>query len=645
MSTSWSFPSTPWRVFARASPRFRASNNARARCARAGGESPPPRDADADAHARRRAPSRSWSTTRDSAYARLARRRRSPDDVDETDADARAVDAATLRRATTRDARRREREGGQTRDSDEYWGVDDDLSGWARMMGEEPATKTVKSTPPARAAASAYKRGGERPWEAAARERNARRERAMASSSKSNETPNDVSPFVRAGLPTRCAEAARRAGLKRTTEIQRLAVPALMSGKNCALLAETGSGKTFAYLLPTLAQMTAPGRKGTKRSGRCCPACVVLAPNVELGKQVTNAAELAAYWCSSDDVPTPRVFALLGKEKKLVKPTSKGKKGAASKEEKRRMKKRGERGGETSASAKAGKAAKLSGDEEAIPEFVNADVLVCTPARLLRLIKDEWVLLGRLAHVVVDEADEMLTSGFASDIGEILKLTHGESGVNRFGGTVQHIFAAATMREAKPLLDAFPGEVEWISTSQFGRVHPQLRVRVDDVRGEDAKFDALHAAIVRHDQYKSLIFVNSPEEADDIVAKLDARDVVALAFHGRAKERGVVLDDFIGGDLRVCVCTDLAARGIDFPRLHHVAQYGAAPSMEMYLHRCGRTARTGQEGPFHVTCVVDSSAETMEDDVALAMGVKRRYERRSSGDDKSESDDAMDVSE
>ena len=507
-------------------------------------------------------------------------------------------------------------------------------------MGEEPRKMGVRESTTSRA----YTRGGERPWDASRRAREARHARETESKRSKGVTSkeDDVSPFARAGLPMRCAEAVRRAGLRRTTEIQRLAFPALLSGKNCALLAETGSGKTFAYLLPTLSRMTEPGRKGTKRSGRCCPACVVLAPNVELGKQATEAAELAAYWCSSDDVPTPRVFALLGKEKKLVKPMSKGKRGAISKEEKRRMKKRGARGGETTTSAKAGKA-KLSGDGDAIPEFVNADVLVCTPARLLRLIKDEWVLLGRLAHVIVDEADEMLTSGFASDVGEILKLTHGESGVNRFGGNVQHIFAAATMREAKPLLDAFPGELEWISTSQFGRVHPQLRVRVDDVRGEDAKFDALHAAILRHDRYKSLIFVNSPEEADDIVAKLDARDVAALAFHGRAKERGVVLDDFIGGDLRVCVCTDLAARGIDFPRLHHVAQYGAAPSMEMHLHRCGRTARTGQEGPFHVTCVVDSSAETMEDDVALAMGVKRRYKRRSSSEgERDDGDDAMD---
>ena len=384
------------------------------------------------------------------------------------------------------------------------------------------------------------------------------------------------------------------------------------------MLAETGSGKTFAYLLPILASMTTPGRKGTKRSGRCCPACVVLTPSVELGKQVAHAAELAAYWSSaSADVPTPSVFALLGKEKKLVRPKSKG-------------------GGAKTGKAKKTKStsadkSKLAGDEEAIPEFRNADILVCTPARLLKLIKDEWVLLGRLRHVVVDEADEMLSSGFARDVGGIIAATYGEGGVNRFDARVQYVFAAATMREAQPLLDAFPAEAaeefEWISTAQFGRVHPQLKTRVDDVDGAEAKFAALADALERHKQYKTLIFVNSPEEADEVVQKLDERDVVALAFHGKAKERGVVLDDFISGELTTCVCTDLAARGIDFPQLHHVVQYGAAPSVELHVHRCGRTARTGQEGPFYVTCVVDSRAEDISEDVALALSLKRRYVR------------------
>jgi len=331
-----------------------------------------------------------------------------------------------------------------------------------------------------------------------------------------------------------------------------------------------------------------------------------------LGKQVAHAAELAAYWCAASEdaasagyAHTPSVFALLGKEKKLVRSASRG--GAGSKSKK-----------------SSAKNSKLRGDEEAIPEFRNADVLVCTPSRLLRLIKEEWVLLGRLRHVIVDEADELLSSGFASDVGEVIKMSYGadEDGVNKFDAKIQYIFAAATMREAQPLLDAFKGEVEWISTARFGRVHPQLQMRVEDVNGVDEKFAALSRALRRHRDYKTLVFANSPEEADDLVQRLDACDIAALAFHGKAKERGVVLDDFIAGDLRVCVCTDLAARGIDFPQLHHVAQFGAAPSMEMHLHRCGRTARTGQTGPFHVTCIVDSGAEDVDADVARELGVK-----------------------
>lgn len=609
---------------ARARVRARPRRAETARVVAAAGTTNDDETDDADARAARRA--RSWASTNDARYARLARGRR--DDDASEDSGFRAASAASLARATRRgDARRGDSTStARERASEAYWGEDEGLNGWARMMGEDADGRAVdgrirrreaKSKADLANAATAYKRGTERPWEAARRARDARRAARDASGGSAGES-GAASAFERAGLPEGLAARARDAGLRRTTEIQRLAIPELVRGKSAVLLAETGSGKTFAYLLPILASMTTPGRKGTKRSGRCCPACVVLTPSVELGKQVAHAAELAAYWSSaSADVPTPSVFALLGKEKKLVRPKSKG-------------------GGAKTGKAKKTKStsadkSKLAGDEEAIPEFRNADILVCTPARLLKLIKDEWVLLGRLRHVVVDEADEMLSSGFARDVGGIIAATYGEGGVNRFDARVQYVFAAATMREAQPLLDAFPAEAaeefEWISTAQFGRVHPQLKTRVDDVDGAEAKFAALADALERHKQYKTLIFVNSPEEADEVVQKLDERDVVALAFHGKAKERGVVLDDFISGELTTCVCTDLAARGIDFPQLHHVVQYGAAPSVELHVHRCGRTARTGQEGPFYVTCVVDSRAEDISEDVALALGLKRRYVR------------------
>ena len=599
---------------------------------------------------RPRAFARSWASTGDRAFGRIVGTRASDDErygerrdmrrshkekedgVDIIDGVRRITQETLMRRTrATETERARTREGRESaserefvgwrrmfprNDDDDGIGMRNEGSAFGKSVGnamnaedEDASVDRVKRT---------YKRGGERPWEAARRARDEKRaieierERARGRVDGENDgqqgaSSSGGSAFARAGMPERAVAAMREAGLKRTTEIQRLAIPEIMASKNVVILAETGSGKTFAYVLPIVARMTELGRRGTKRSGRCCPAAVILVPNVELGKQVTYSAQLAASWCSSEDVPTPRVFSLVGKEKKFVKPAAKGTK--------------------KKATTKAGKSTKLDGDEVAIPEFTTADILVCTPARLLKLIKDEWVLLGRLCHVVVDEADEMLASGFGADVTELISMTYSADGMNKFDLPVQYIFAAATMRDAEPLLEAFSGELEWISTAQFGRVHPQLDLRVDDVSGEDAKFNALVQSLTRRNRFKALVFANSPEEADELVTKLDASGVTSLAFHGKAKERGVVLDDFISGDLAVCVCTDLAARGIDFPKLHHVVQYGAAPSMEMHLHRCGRTARTGQEGPFFVSCIVDSRMETVDPDVARALGLKRRYDR------------------
>ena len=121
----------------------------------------------------------------------------------------------------------------------------------------------------------------------------------------------------------------RAAGLKRTTEIQRLAIPSLVAGEDVVILAETGSGKTFAYALPMIAAVGAPGRGGTKVQGRCCPSMIVLVPNVELGRQVAYMAELAAEWVHTGEYPKPAVFSLLGKDKKLIKPTAPSARGAA----------------------------------------------------------------------------------------------------------------------------------------------------------------------------------------------------------------------------------------------------------------------------------------------------------------------------
>ena len=178
----------------------------------------------------------------------------------------------------------------QRGDDDDYWGDDDGLGGWSKFMGEERSGKSdairkgrerargvddesvatlANRAPPGGTSSTnevktAYKRGGPRPWEVA----RAAREAEAASDPVQNldadadaSDPRAESAFTRAGLPAHMVNAMRAAGLKRTTEIQRLAIPSLVAGEDVVILAETGSGKTFAYALPMIAAVGAPAAR------------------------------------------------------------------------------------------------------------------------------------------------------------------------------------------------------------------------------------------------------------------------------------------------------------------------------------------------------------------------------------------------
>jgi len=632
---------------------------------------------------RQRRQRRGWGSA-DKAYAKFSAKPSKNDEYDDTDDDdelkkreerqqiIRAVPLSELERKQFSLLERRRRRGnGNDIDEDDDFKDDidevDDLAGWSRFANEagikvvddEKKVKKVissSSSQQQQQQISKYKRGGLRPWETQRLEREKKKLTTLSTTNQREEngdsTNNNNNAFVNAGLDLLTAENLNKAGLKRPTEIQKLATPELIKGNSAVILAETGSGKTFAYTLPLMSQVAAPGRGGTKVSGRCCPSMIILVPNVELARQVSKMAELCSIWCQRTDLelPAPAIFSIFGKEKKLVKPTSlKQRKNTNNRDRKFIPNK-----STNIAAVKAGnKGNKMVGDmEEAIPEFRRADVLICTPSRLLSLAKDEWVLFGRLKHFVVDECDEMLSRGFASEVKELIDLTYGENkdGLNKFGAKVQYVFAAATLKDSEPIFDSFKGELSWISTGYFGKLHPQLeqeviRIIVDknkeeegddhkkeeeekeDVKEEEdgviettaattttttskKKNKALLHALEKRKQYKSLVFAKSPEEADDIVDYLNnnTEDYHAMAFHGKAKERGVVLDDFISGDLKVCVCTDLAARGIDFPELHHVVHYSVAESAAMHIHRTGRTARAGQPGPYYCTVLFEENA-------------------------------------
>ena len=667
---------------------------------------------------------RGWDTA-DKAYARFGTTKRRDGNYDDENSNnnrarqqqQRAVPLDELERKQIALERQKLRGGKKYEDDfmdyedeDDEGGVDD-LAGWSRFANESGieeddedvssssssrVKKKVVISSSARANAkvtvqSKYRRGGLRPWETQRMERETKKSQQRHLQNRYRDYDNDYknynnkenkplsnNAFINAGLEAIAAENLNKAGLKRPTEIQKLAMPELIEGNSAVLLAETGSGKTFAYTLPLMSQVAAPGRGGTKVSGRCCPAMIIIVPNVELARQVSKMAELCSIWCQRTDfdLPAPTVFSIFGKEKKLLKPTSL--------KQRRNTNNRNRKYVPTSSrkSSKAGnKGNKIIGDlEEAIPEFRRADVLISTPARLLALAKDEWVLFGRLKHFVVDECDEMLSRGFADDVKSLIDLTYGENadGINKFGAKVQYVFAAATLKDSEPIFESFQGELSWISTGYFGKLHPQLEQEVveilseeetdtvvakednydDDIEGaqqrrqkiiRSRKNKALMEVLRKRKEYKSLVFANSPEEADEIVEYLNKENyqengegtlgMYSMAFHGKAKERGVVLDDFISGDLKVCVCTDLAARGIDFPELHHVVHYSLADSAAIHIHRTGRTARAGQVGPYYCTVLYDKEEvdiDALEDGLKELLGKstksssRKRYQRSSS---------------
>lgn len=412
--------------------------------------------------------------------------------------------------------------------------------------------------------------------------------------------PDHPNAFVRIGAPEHAAEALDEAGVTEPTPIQALSLPAVLSGEHCCLLAETGSGKTFAYSLPIFSEVATANFKPGRKPGICSPSVVVLVPTMELAKQTGALVRLAAEWCTPPRQRTPYgVMVVAGKEKKLLKPV--------------------ERKAERDRRAGRGRGRRVKFNEKTIEYlrgFEASEAVVGTPQRILTLIEGGWLRLNRVRHVAVDEADELISPGFAEPVREVVSRARGESGRNAYGCPVQCVFAAATLdkHEWATLQGMFPFSTQRVASERLHCHHAELVQEVVEV-ASDAERDAALERVVRGTEAPQVVvFAATPERCDAVAASVTKMGVPAAAFHGREKNRGFMLDEFFAGELQVLVCTDVAARGIDFPRLRHVVQYDAARSLQLHVHRVGRTGRTGHgPGPFFSTVFLDEGAR---DDVA-----------------------------
>ncbi|MBT4888775.1 MAG: DEAD/DEAH box helicase [Rhodospirillales bacterium] len=359
-----------------------------------------------------------------------------------------------------------------------------------------------------------------------------------------------MTDFSGLGLASPILKAVEGQGYSTPSPIQAKAIPHLMEGRDLLGVAQTGTGKTAAFSLPILHRLadfkTAP--KAELHPGT--PRVLILAPTRELASQIGDNILIYSRY---QHIRTAVIFGGVSIQKNFF-----------------RMRK-------------------------------PVDILVATPGRLLDLMARGSVKLNRVETFVLDEADRMLDMGFIPDVRKITA---------KLPGKRQTLLFSATMPDnvrklANDLLND-PVEVEVAPAATTAERVDQRVLFVPK-----AKKQTLLAEILKNEDIKRvLVFSRTKHGADRIAKNLDRSGIKADAIHGNksqnARERA--LNSFRGGNLRVLVATDIAARGIDVDGITHVINFDLPNEPESYVHRIGRTARAGADGMAISFCDADERA-------------------------------------
>ena len=340
--------------------------------------------------------------------------------------------------------------------------------------------------------------------------------------------------FADLNLDKNILSAVRSEGYESPTPIQAQAIPFALDGRDIMASAQTGSGKTAAFLLPTLQRLT----KRSEKPGKG-PRALVLTPTRELAAQVEKNA--LAY---AKNMRWFRTVSIVG--------------GASF-------------GYQTRALSKP------------------VDLIVATPGRLMDLMQSGKVDFARLEVLILDEADRMLDMGFIDDIETIVEATPTDRQTLLFSAT----WDGAVGKLARKLTKN-PEIIEVERVDDQGKIEEQL-LYCDDMRHKNRLLDhILRDANI--DQ--CVIFTSTKAMTEVIADELYEKGFAANCLHGDMPQgwRNRTLMDLRKGRCKILVATDVAARGIDIPTITHVINYDLPKQAEDYVHRIGRTGRAGRTG-------------------------------------------------
>ena len=368
-------------------------------------------------------------------------------------------------------------------------------------------------------------------------------------------TPDTSAPtFESLGLASPLVHATTLLGFTTPTHVQLKAIPAALKGGDWMVSAQTGSGKTAAFLLPVLQRLLAEGVAPATRAAT--PRAVVLCPTRELAQQVTADA----------------IDLMRGVSEAMR---------SDSKHHPLRDAARGLRIATVVGGMPFGKQ---------LFDLRGAQLVVATPGRLLDLHARGQIVLDQTQVLVVDEADRMLDLGFAEDLEAIHQATARRSQTLMFSAT----FAARIMALAARVMRS-PGRLELASAHD---VHADITQTLHWADNLSHKHKLLQHWLRDEDVDQALVFASTQIDTEAIAESLQQAGYSAVALHGAMPQavRNRRLQHVRDGQVRVLVATDVAARGLDVPSISHVINFGLPMKAEDYVHRIGRTGRAGRSG-------------------------------------------------
>ncbi|KAK3091467.1 hypothetical protein FSP39_020000 [Pinctada imbricata] len=354
--------------------------------------------------------------------------------------------------------------------------------------------------------------------------------------------PPCIKNFEEAGLADSFLTNVKKANFEKPTPVQKYSIPIIMAGRDLMACAQTGSGKTAAFLLPVLTGMTKSGLNSSSFSQVQEPQALVIAPTRELAVQIYMDARKFAHGTML------RPVVLYG-------------------------------------------GTSVGYQIRQVEQGTN--ILVGTPGRLMDIIGKGKISLEKIKYLILDEADRMLDMGFGPEIKKIVT----EMGMPSKTDRQTLMFSATFPKEVQEIAAEYLNHYLFLTVGRVGGACTDVTQTVFEVDRQE-KRQRLSDILTESGSDKTLVFVEQKRNADFLASFLSQSGFPTTSIHGDRlqAEREEALKDFKTGKAPILIATSVAARGLDIPLVKHVINYDLPNRIEEYVHRIGRTGRCGNLG-------------------------------------------------